>query len=205
MARALEFAVKGQSFKAELTKVDRSALYGSVDVETRDRNGLRCTIATLASDGRTLIPSGGTALGTIAQDGRWLERADLVAVDARGNRLNTVASSFDAPIALEGKTTPERFLDHSIRLAYALDPVEPVPPALAADLDGGAIFKFDFSYRGGTKPDPAFLLKGADSTLWLLVGAENNLNFVGFAQAGGLADTEVAAEAEVDELDFEML
>ena len=144
MARSLEFAFKGQSFRGELVKVDRGALYGSIDVETRDRNGQRCSVATLASDGRTLIQTGGTAIGYLARDGRWLERAELTAVDARGAKLNTVASSFDAPIVLETRTTAERFLDHSIRLAYALDGVGgpggdrlAVPPALAADLDSG--------------------------------------------------------------------
>ena len=62
MARALEFVFKGESFKGALLKVDREALYGSVDVETRDRDGLKCSVVALASDGRTLIQSGGTAI-----------------------------------------------------------------------------------------------------------------------------------------------
>ena len=205
MARALEFVFKGQSFKGSIDKVDRSGLYGSVDVETRDRTGLRCAVATLASDGRTLIQSGGTAIGYLSPQGRWLERGDLVPVDARGNRVNAVGSSFDAPIALEMRATPERFLDHTIRLAYAIDALDPVPAALAAELESGAIFKFDFSYRGGLSADPAFMLKGADGTLWMLVGNESNLNFVGLAQAAGLADNDDAADAETDELDFEMM
>ena len=206
MARSLEFAFKGQSFRGELVKVDRAALYGSIDVETRDREGLRCSVATLASDGRTLIQTGGTAIGYLAKDGRWLERSELTAVDARGARLNTVTSSFDAPVALETTTTAERFLDHSIRLAYALDLVEGsgVPTPLATALDGGAIYKFDFSYRGGTSPDPAFLLKGADGTLWMLVGTENDFDFVGFTQQAGLAAAE-ETDAASDDLDFEMM
>ena len=149
MARTLEFLFEGQSFKCGLEKVDRAALYGSVDVETRDKSGARCEVAALAQDGRTLIPSGGTALGYLSKDGTWLERSDLVAVDARGARVNMVPSSFDHPIELETKTSTGRLLDHSIRLAYLLDAAEGVPPALRHQLDTGAIFKVAFSYRGG--------------------------------------------------------
>ena len=183
MARALEFIHKGTSFKGTIDKVDRSALYGSVDVETRDREGRRCLVATLANDGRTLIQSGGTALAYFSSHGEWLERSQLVAVDERGARVNSVASSFDAPIELEMQVGAERFLDHSIRLSYAVDAVDPMPAELAKTLDAGTIFKFDFSYRGGATSDPAFLLKGTDGTLWMMVGNENNLNFVGLPQA----------------------
>ena len=204
MARTLEFRFAGQSFKCAIDKVDRSALYGSTDVETRDAQGRRCETATLAADGRTIIPSGGTAIGHFNVEGRWLERGDLMAVDARGHGINPVASSFDGAIDLETKTTPERFLDHSIRLAYALDVVEgAVPQGLATTLDGGGVYKLDFSYRGGSTADPAFMLKGADGALWLLVGDENNVDFVGFTEVAGLMDN-AEAEAPGDDIDFEM-
>ena len=204
MARTLEFRFAGQAFKCEIDKVDRSALYGSTEVETRDAQGRRCETATLAADGRTIIPSGGTAIGHFNVEGRWLERGDLMAVDISGHRVNPVASSFDSPIELETKTTPERFLDHSIRLVYALDVVEgAVPAGLASMLDGGGVYKLDFSYRGGSSADPAFMLKGADGALWLLVGDENDVNFVGFTEVAGLMDS-TEADAPGDDIDFEM-
>jgi hypothetical protein len=205
MARTLEFVFQGQSFTGAIDKVDRASLYGSVDVETRDRAGLKCAIATLAGDGRTLVPSGGTALAYFNPDGRWLERGDLVPVDRNGNRVNSVPSSFDAPIELDMQVSAERFLDHSIRSAYAVDAVAAVPGPLAAKLDSGAIFKLDFSYRGGISTDPAFLMKGADGTLWMLVGDENDFNCVALAQSAGLSTADEPDEAESDDLDFEMM
>ena len=86
MARTVEFLRDDQSFKCAIDKVDRSKLYGSVEVETRDTCGLKCQLATLASDGRTLIQSGGIAFGYLGRDGEWLQRSELTAVDARGNR-----------------------------------------------------------------------------------------------------------------------
>ena len=161
---------------------------------------------TLASDGRTLIPSGETAFAYMSEDGTWIERSDLTPLDGAGNRLNTVASSFSQPIELEITTTPQRFLDHSIRLVYALQPVESEFPAKLLDTLGqGTIFKTDFSYRGGVSADPAFVMKGADGTVWLLVGDENDINFVGFNQSAGLAVEEEDETAEDDDLDFNMM
>jgi hypothetical protein len=204
MARALEFRFEGQSFQAGIDKVDRTSLYGTVDVETRDKAGKRLEIATLAADGRTLVPTGGTALGYIDRGGRWVERKELVAVDPRGTRVNTVSSSFDSPIDLETKTSADRFLDHSIRSAYLIDAAAPVPPPLQKALDGGTIFKFDFSYRGGANADPAFLLKGADDALWMLVGDDNDIDWVTFAQVAAAVPDE-AVDAKSDDLDFDMM
>jgi hypothetical protein len=202
MARALEFVYEGKSFSCTINKIDRSKLYGSVDVETRDKSGYKCQLATLASDGHTLIPSGGVGFGYFTQDGERMDRAELVPVDASGNRLNSVASSFNHPIDLEMRVTPERFLDHSIRSAYALD-AEDLPSALLKELEGGAIYKIDFSYRGGVNVDPAFFTRGADGTVWLLIGVENNVNFVSFTQAAAMVPDD-AEETDADDLDFEM-
>lgn len=205
MARTLEFRFEGQAFKCAIDKVDRSSLYGSIDVETRDPEGLRCEVATLASDGRTLIPIGGTAFAYMSKDGRWIERGDLTPVDKAGRKLNPVGSSFETGLDLEMRVTPERFLDHSIRLSYVLDVVEgAVPAALAKELDGGTVFKTDFSYRGGISADPAFMLKGTDGALWLLVGEDGNINYLSFAEVSAPDDAEPDA-AKGDELDFDMM
>jgi hypothetical protein len=203
VARHLEFVFEGKAFKCAIDKIDRAKLYGSVDVETRDTSGHRCVLVTLASDGRTLIPSGGTAIAYFSADGSWLDRSQLIPVNAQGHRVNAVGSSFDQPIELEIKTTPERFLDHSVRLAYSLTVEGGLPGRLISELQNGAIFKIDFSYRGGINADPAFVMFGSEDVLWLLVGNENDINFVGCEEAVGLADEDSSAEA--DELDFDMM
>lgn len=205
MARTLEFTYEGKSFGCAIDKVDRSKLYGSVDVETHDKSGSKCQLATLASDGRTLIPSGGTAFGYFTYNGNWLERSELVPTDVHGHRMNAVASSFNHPIELEMRASAERFLDHSIRSAYALDIADGMPPRLQAELEKGTIFKIDFSYRGGVGADPAFIMRGGDGTIWLLVGIENDFDFIGFAQAAPAAAEDEDDNAGADDLDFEML
>jgi hypothetical protein len=204
MARTIELAFAGATAKCAIDKVDRTSLYGSVTTETHDVDGKACRLATLAGDGKTLIPSGDTALAYMTDDGRWMERNMLVPVDAAGNRVNSVASSFTHPLELEVTATPTRFLDHSIRSAYMLSPEATLPEKLDAALRDGAIFKTDFSYRGGISADPAFVMKSADGTLWLLVGDENDVSFVGFNQTAGLA-AEDAEDPADDDLDFDMM
>jgi hypothetical protein len=204
MARSIELAFAGTLAKCAIDKVDRTSLYGSVTTETRDIDGKTCRLATLAGDGKTLIPSGDTALAYMTDDGRWMERNMLVPVDAAGNRVNSVASSFTHPLDLDVTVTPSRFLDHSIRSAYMLSPEAALPAPLDTALSAGSIFKTDFSYRGGISADPAFVMKSADGTLWLLVGDENDVNFVGFNQPVGLVADD-AEDASDDDLDFDMM
>lgn len=206
MARTLEIRFEGQAFKCAIDKVDRSSLYGSIDVETRDPEGSRCEVATLASDGRTLIPAGGTAFAYVSKDGRWVERGELTPVDKEGRKLNAVGSSFDSGLDLETRVSPERFLDHSIRLSYVLDIVEgQIPAALTKELDRGIVFKTDFSYRGGITADPAFMLKGADGALWLLVGEDGNISYLSFTEVSALEGADAEPDKGGDELDFDMM
>jgi len=122
MARTLTFAYKDSEFEAEIIKVDRSHLYGTVSIETADMDGDRCAVATLAIDGKTLIPKGGTALGYVNPDGEWVNRNELQPVDLGGEPLAEVDSSFDKPIQLDTECETEAFLDQSVRLVYRLKP-----------------------------------------------------------------------------------
>ena len=77
MARKLEFDFGGETFTMAIHKVDRSKLYGRVKTETFDANDKECTLATLACDGRTIIPMGGTANGYVNTEGLWVRRDEL--------------------------------------------------------------------------------------------------------------------------------
>jgi hypothetical protein len=209
MARTLQFTYGGRSVPCSIEKVDRGRLYGSRSLETLDSKGHPCGLATLAADGHTLIPMGGTAIGHLGPDGLWVEGDALTAVDAEGKPLPRIPSSFDGPIPLEQTVTVDRLLDHSIRLTYALTPLDgPLDPELVGALTGGAIFSFPFSWRGGVASDPAFLLRGEDGTVWLLIGDANRIRLVGLEQAARcgveVEEEPLPGEAEAD-LDFRML
>lgn len=208
MARSLSFSINDESFDAEIIKVDRSHLYGTVRIETDDMDGARCSVATLAVDGKTLIPKGGTALGYINPDGEWVSRDQLQPVDLDGQPIETVESSFDEAIVLDQQCDAEEFLDHSVRLVYRLDPDGAFPTSLLDTLKTGALFKFGFSYRGGVGYDPAFILADEDNNVWMMVTSENQVESVGLEQAAvcyGENLDEDTDDSESTSIDFGML
>ena len=179
-------------------------MYGSVDVETRDIDGNRCGLATLANDGKTLIPYGGTALGYISSDGEWVERSDLKPVDLSGNELPLLSSSFDITIELKKTATLEEFLNYSSRLVYLMGTDDEFAPDLIEQLKEGVIFRFEFLYREGISADPAFLLGTPDGLIWMMVGKPSAIEYVGLDQAA-VCFVENEDDEEVEEFDFEML
>jgi hypothetical protein len=191
-----------------MVKVDRGKLYGSRSIETLDAEGQRCSLATLASDGRTLIPNGGTAMAHLSPAGEWLENDTLAAVDGEGHPLAKQPSSFEQPILLEETVDEDHLLEHSIRLTYALEPEGGPSGELGAALAAGTIFTFPFSWRGGFDTDPAFLLQSEEGGAWLLIGDPNTIRLVGLEQAAACGPEEQEEEPEAEmgaDLDFTML
>lgn len=204
MPRSLKFKFGDTEFECSLHKVDRRKLYGSVDVATRDIDGNKCSLATLANDGKTLIPYGGTAMGYVNTDGQWVERGDLKPVGLDGQELKILESSFDITIDLDRTATVDEFLNYSARLVYVLGSVDELDPKFASELSGGKIFRFDFLYREGISSDPAFLLCTTDGIVWMTVGKPSAIDFVGLDQAA-VCFVPKDDEEEVEDFDFEML
>src|SRR5262249_26849630 len=157
MPRALVLRHGGAELSFNIEKLDRTKLYGSVDVEALDDKGRPCELATLASDGKTLLGKGGTASGFLSQDGAWLDRATLKPVDAFGDPITPGPSSFSAPVDLGEEGSVDDYLSHNIKSVYALT-TDGDTTALQAELKAGKIYKFPYSFRGGLVADVGFLL-----------------------------------------------
>ncbi len=210
MARSLNFEFEGKVFGLDLLKVDRAKLYGEVGLETFDDTGKLCELVTLARDGRTIISTGGTASGYLSEDGEWVERDELTAINPKGEKLPVVASTFDLTTPLTKKVSVETYLDYAIRLSYVLTPAEgTMSPAFQKSIKGGDIYQIDFSYRGGSFADPAFVLGGDSDTVWLMIGEPGDVDYIGFSQAA-ICAANAQAETEDDEdkgndFDFDMM
>lgn len=204
MAKPLVLAFGGAEFPFALNKVERSDLYGFVEIETLDEKGRKCTLATLADDGRSIISSGGTSLVTLSPDGHWVEKKTLIPTDNLGQRIVPVASSFAAPVVLEKTATIEEYLSHDIRCVYQIS-CEADFGGLLAELKKGTIYQFPYSFRGGLEADTGFLLLAADGTPFLAIGSPTKLEFVGFEQTAAITGDEDASAEDEDAMDFGMM
>lgn len=209
MGRKLVFSLVGVEFSTELTKVDREKLYGSVEIEAFDERGKPASLQVLAPDGKTFIGKGGTANAVLTEDGDWIERKELIAVED-GTPIEPVESSFSRVNILQPATV-EDYLSHIVKLVYLLTPAD----ADDADAETEAapleslfvedrIYKFPFSYRGGLEYDAAFLMRNDEGT-FMIVGNPADLEYLSLPQAGTLLEPVEEQPLDDDELDFDLL
>ena len=198
MAKDLTFKLLGSDYLAAPVKLERKKIYGWTDTVATDKEGEVCQSAYLSPADSLIIPSGGLKQATVDESGRWINRSELKAFSEDGEKeLSILPSSFDVPIELNGKATMEEFLDNDWESVYQL-----VNPDLAAAV-GDDIFKFEFSYRTGTKRSDAYLLN-TPGGLFLFAGDKQEFPLVALADETTLDDVEEYVDENIDELDFSM-
>jgi hypothetical protein len=203
MPRPLVLSLDGREFDVRISKIDREKLYGKVEVEAFDEKGNPAQLLILAPDGKTLIEKGGTALATVDENGDSISRADLIAVDEDGQKIDTVPSSFNEVNVLRSASV-EDYLSQLVKSVYVIDAVNEADQKYLQDhIAAGLIYNFDFSYRGGTEYDNAFVI-GNKGGAFMIVGKPAELEFVKLNQAVDLDPTE-EAEVSAAEISFEDL
>ncbi len=203
MARPLVLSLDGQEFQVTLVKIDREKLYGKIDIEAFDDKGREANLRVLAADGKTLIDKGGTALATITDKGDSIDRAELVPVNADGEKIEQVQSSFIQTNILEPATVEDYFLQ-IVKSVYIIGPYENAKISdLYDQLSTGQIYTFPFSWRGGVEHDNAFLI-GAGDEAFMVVGKKAEFQFIKLNQAAVLENTE-EEEISADDLDFDLM
>ena len=198
MAAALKFELAGRQYEAVPVKLERRKLYGYTDVVATDGDGGVCQAARLDPDGSLIVPPGGVKAGLLSDGGLWMDRSELKAVDAGGNELPVVPSSFGQVIALDRKATEEEFLDHAWKSVYQLS-----DPGLAEAV-GVDIFRFVFNYRADPCPEDGFLL-AANGVAYLFSGERIVRDFVGLEEQTTLEEESPEEDAGEEELDFSMM
>ena len=198
MAKELTFKLAGKDYGAAPVKLERKKIYGWTNIVATDRSGEVCGSAYLSPDDALIIPSGGLKQAVVDDEGRWVEKSTLTAYSEDGSEpLPTMPSSFDATIELKQKATTEEFLDNDWESVYQL-----VNPDLAAAI-GNDIYRFDFSYRGGTNHNDAYLMSTPNG-LFLFAGDRQEFPLLSLAEETTIDDTEEPVEEEIDDLDFSM-
>lgn len=203
MPRSLKLSLDGEEFSVQLKKIDRDDLYGSVEIEAFDEKGNPAQLLVLASDGKTLLNKGGSALATVDQKGNSIERQTLKAVNLEGEEIETVESSFSAPNKLKVADIDD-YLSQVVKSIYVLDPDEDGDIKFLLDhLSSGLIYSFPFSYRGGTEYDNAFIIGNKDDA-FMVIGKQARFQFAKLNQAARL-DALEEEEVSGDDIDFDLL
>ena len=197
MAKELTFSLAGAEYAAAPVKLERKKIYGWSNLVATDKAGEVCGTAYLSPDDALLIPSGGYKQGIVDDAGHWVEKGELTACDSDGKELKQYSSSFDAVISLDKTVTEEEFLDNDWEAVYQL-----VNADLATAV-GDNIYKFEFSYRGGTNHTDGYLIN-TPGGLFLFAGDEQEFPFLSLADQTVIDEVEEEVEEEIDDLDFSM-
>ena len=198
MAKELTFNLGGNAFAAVPVKLERKKLYGWSTLVATDRDGRVCTAAYISPEDSIMIPSGATKLAAVDENGVIVKKSDLIAYDVEGKALETVPSSFEAPIELTQTTSEEEFLDHEWASVYQLQNED------LATAIGDKIYVFPFSYSGGTTMNDGFLLN-CPSGLFLFSGTKVEFAPVSLAEEAFIDECDEEEVEDIDELDFSMI
>lgn len=199
MARQLTFRIKRKEYTVIPVKIDRKKLYGWTEIIALDEQGRTCNLVSTDDTGTLIIPKGGTALGMLSSDGKWVERTQLKTVRQDGSEAEIIPSSFSVVIPLKQKVTDEEFLDYSITDFYQLDNVpDDLLKAIADD-----IYTFDYTYLDSYETTPAFLMV-SDATLFMLLGYKNRFNMLCLGECSVVDDDDDYIEVTDDDIDFSM-
>ncbi|MEM9074134.1 MAG: hypothetical protein AAGE52_36920 [Myxococcota bacterium] len=169
MARQVVVSLDGATSTFDISKVDRSKLYGRRLRVNLDPDGEKCTRAALTEDGSVMVKSGMTSQGYFDADGLWYPNKELVGVDKEGNEVDKVDSTLGAEQELTGPVDPERVLDLRLISVYQLDPSE-MDDALEDSLADGDVYEFPFNYRADFQAETAFLIANEDGEVFALIG-----------------------------------
>ncbi|MEO5859251.1 MAG: hypothetical protein ABIR33_09915 [Pyrinomonadaceae bacterium] len=203
MAKSLRLSLDGNEFEVMITRIDRDDLYGRVEVEAFDEKGKPAELKVLAADGKTLIERGGSALAVVNEKGDSIERSELVPVDLEGEELTKVESSFNLTNELSAAEVDD-YLGLVVKSVYVLDPAEESDITYLADhLEGGQMYKFPFSYRGGIEHDAAYIL-GSGKDAFMILGKDGEVDYLKLNQATVL-DPQEEVEISADEISFDLL
>lgn len=200
MPRELTFRFKKKEYKATPTKVDRKKLYGWTEILALDEQGRECKLINTDDTGTIMISKGGTALGILDSQGKWVERSTLKTVLSDGSPAPVITSSYNTIIDLKDKVADEEFLDYSITDFYQLN----IADDNIIRTIGNNIYTFEYSYLDSYEAIPAFLMV-AESTLFMLLGYKNKFDMLCLGDCGNIdEENDDYIDVSDDDLDFSM-
>jgi hypothetical protein len=195
MAKQLIFQTNQQESPCDIVRLDRKKLYGWKDIVAIGPDGNECVRMDIDETGSFIIPKGGKAMGNLGENGKWVDKANLKAVDGTGKPAKQIPSSFDNPISLDKTVDIETYLDHIIDAVYIIKPADDIKASLLQSIrSADGIFTFPFNYRAGYETKAAFLIETKD-VLYMLVGTPCEFELIGLEQ---ISDLNVSEDEDED-------
>lgn len=202
MAKAIEFKAGDIKFAATLTKIDRDKVYGFIELKVIDDKGNLCSLGNLLDDGSTIVLNGATAMKTVDESNKELDKKTLKVVCQDGIDAVLVPASYDQEVDLQQASLDDLF-NLEIMAVYQLGfEDENQKNNSLVYFSDGKVARFKFNYRPDYEGADAILLANP-SGLFALTGSLINFPYLENIQVVQVA--EIEEEPEVEEMDFGML
>lgn len=204
MARTLQFKLKGQLFEFGIQKIDRSKLYGYTETYVVDDQGKECSLASISEDGKHLLSKGCIGYTYLNSKNEYVAQSDIMLVDAAGNPLPKIPSSFDLENIDLKETTIQEYLQLEVKSVYELVSEGTESAAFLEMLREAKILKCTFNYRTDYSEDDAFLIPGEDA-VFMVTGTICPFDYIGLELESQLEVATEEEEEEEEDFDFGML
>jgi hypothetical protein len=204
MARDISLSFNGSDYLLGISKVDRKKIYGYTEVDVKDDDGLKCSLATISDDGKYILSKGCVGYATLNEKNEYVASNTIKMVDSEGEPIDKIPSSFDLEkIELESASLDD-YLKLHVKAVYQLNPENDDVDfnALAEILRAEKVLKFKFNYRADYDEDDAYLLESNDS-VFMVIGVVSPFEFIGLDQV--VEEEVVVDEEDEDDFDFGML
>ena len=199
MGRPIKFNLSGVSLEAEITKVDRSKLYGTSTRVVYDENGEECSLSDLYQ-GSAILPKGSISQTLLDSKGNYVSRSDLIGFNNLNQKVEKVSSIFSGENNCK-KVTIDEFISANVKSIYQLNIENSNLENWKKCFLNDEIYCFIFNYREDYEGDDAYILSNGNN-FFIIVGKQNSYEYLELNTIS--IDVEDEDSTQDDDLDFSM-
>ena len=199
MGRPIKFNLSGVSLEAEITKVDRSKLYGTSTRVVYDENGEECSLSNLYQ-GSTILPKGSISQTLLDSKGNYVSRSDLIGFNNLNQKVEKVSSIYSGENNCK-KVTIDEFISANVKSIYQLNIENSNLENWKKCFLNDEVYCFIFNYREDYEGDDAYILYNGIN-FFIIVGKQNSYEYLELNTIS--IDIEDEDSTQDDDLDFSM-
>ena len=199
MGRPIKFNLSGVSLEAEITKVDRSKLYGTSARVVYDENGEECSLSNLYQ-GSAILPKGSITQTLLDSKGNYVSRSDLIGFNNLNQKVEKVSSIYSGENNCK-KVTIDEFISANVKSIYQLNIENNNLENWKKCFLNDEIYCFVFNYREDYEGDDAYILSNGIN-FFIIVGKQNSYEYLELNTIS--IDVEDEDSTQDDDLDFSM-